>query len=291
MTNTAIYQLPFDQFAVARPLFANAEYEEPFLDSVFDGIMPGQIFTDAPHHPTAVLMCRTYDYFVAGDATSLLRQFIKDAPTEASVFQDFYGYVALNEAWQDALIEDHGFTKIPRHNYIYPSTIPPTIDPAQIPQGGALVEIDASLAERIDRELNETIGLFWSGYPNFVRHGFGVALLIGPEIISVAFTCSVSHTMSNIGIATTESHRRRGYAVLVAKAYFIESLRRGLMPTWDCDEWNTGSVMTARHLQLKPRTPFTELGLGPYPRQGLTLSTGVWDSSTGAGGMIVWRRK
>lgn len=289
MTNAAIYQLPFDRFVTTRPLFANTGYEEPFLDSVFQGIMPGQIFADDPRRPTAALMCRTYDYFVAGDAASPLRQFIHDAPSEASVFQDFYGYVPLTDAWRDALVEDHGFTIIPRLNFIYPTTTPPMIDPSLLPADGRLVQMDGVLAERADRELDETIGLFWSGYPNFVNYGFGMALMIGDELVSVAFTCSVSRTMSNIGIATAQNHRRRGYAVLVARAYFAESLRRGLMPTWDCDEWNTGSVMTARRLQLTPRTPFTELGLGPYPRQKMTLTTGMWDSSTGEGGMVVWR--
>ena len=289
LTNAAIYQLPFDRFAVIRPLFANTGYEEPFLDSVFQGIMPGQLFTDDPRRPTAALMCRTYDYFVAGDAASPLRQFIHDAPSEAGVFHDFYGYVPLTEAWRDALVEDHGFTIIPRLNFIYPSTTPPMIDSSLLPAHGRLVPIDGVLAERADRELDETIGLFWSGYPNFVIYGFGMALMIGDEIVSVAFTCSVSRTMSNIGIATAHSHRRRGYAGLVARAYFAESLRRGLMPTWDCDEWNTGSVMTARHLKLTPRTPFTELGIGPYPRQKMTMTTGLWDSAAGEDGVVVWR--
>lgn len=97
------------------------------------------------------------------------------------------------------------------------------ISSSLLPASGRLVPIDGVLAERADREFEKTIGLFWSGYPNFVNYGFGMALMIGDEMVSVAFTCSVSRTMSNIGIATAHSHRRRGYAVLVARAYFRKS--------------------------------------------------------------------
>lgn len=287
MTTPAIYQLPFDHFANGRFLFAGTGYEEPFLDSVFEGLMPGQLFIDDLHQPTAALLCRTYDYFVAGDADSPLRQFIHDAPSEAGVFQEFYGYVPLTPAWQAALIEDHAMSVIPRLNFIYPGPTPPTIKP--LPPAGRLEMIDGALAERIDRELDETIGLFWSGYPNFVRHGFGVALMIGNEVVSVAYSCTVSRSMSNIAIATAPAHRRKGYAVLVAQAYFVESLRRGLIPTWDCDEWNIGSAATARRLGLQPRQSFVELGLGPYPRQKMTMTTGLWHDSAGESGSVVWR--
>jgi RimJ/RimL family protein N-acetyltransferase len=150
--------------------------------------------------------------------------------------------------------------------------------------------VDAALAERIDHDLDETIGLLWSGYAHFARHGLGMCLMIGDEIASVAFACAVSKTMSNIGVATAEAHRQKGYATLVSRAFIEESLRRGLTPTWDCDEWNTASLATARRLGLTERAPFTELGLGPYPRCKPPLSEGIWGWQAGEAGVKVWSR-
>lgn len=59
-------------------------------------------------------------YFVAGDAALAPAPIYPRCPSEAGVFHNFYGYVPLTEAWRDALVEDHGFTIIPRLNLIYP---------------------------------------------------------------------------------------------------------------------------------------------------------------------------
>src|SRR3712207_4148218 len=76
-----IYELPPPLFPRAAPLFAEAWMDGAFIGAVFEGKTPGRVFVDDAERPTAALMCRTYEYFVAGNpGATALRAFIRYAP-------------------------------------------------------------------------------------------------------------------------------------------------------------------------------------------------------------------
>lgn len=43
---TPVYELSHDQMSVARHVFADAWFDEAFIDSVFEGRQPGRLFVD-----------------------------------------------------------------------------------------------------------------------------------------------------------------------------------------------------------------------------------------------------
>jgi RimJ/RimL family protein N-acetyltransferase len=269
-----IYELPRSCFSIAAPLFEAAWFDRAYIDAAFEGRQHARIFVDDLRRPRAALMSRTYDYYCAGSAESrVLRQFIADAPAEAGIFEALYGYVPIGEAWKEALLEDHGgkLAIIDRRCFTYNET---TIATAAQPDGAALRRIDRQLAERVDAELDETIGLLWGGYDRFLAGGFGFCTLSDDAIASVAFTGAVSAREANIFVATAEPFRRRGLATRTCATFIAHCLARGLTPTWDSDAENAASVALARSLGFQEQRPFYELSLPQ--RMKLTLSHGVW---------------
>jgi RimJ/RimL family protein N-acetyltransferase len=290
VTTICVYELPFEQFGLTAPLFEQAWFDEMYMDAVLRGRQPGRIFVDRLDTPTAALMCRTYEYYVAGDAESqVMRQFLRDAPAEPGVFQKLYGYAPVGEAWERALLADYtgGLIRIHRHNFRWADA--PVMDwRAALPDGARVVPIDRALAERIDREWRETIGLLWEGYDNYERHGYGFCLMMGDKLGSMASSDGVSDTAVNIGVRTAEQYRRQGLAKLISSAFIEHSLRQGRTPTWDTDGMNEPSQILARSLGFVEGRPFSQLSTPGY--RPLALSEGSWAAQADGDGVTVWRR-
>jgi RimJ/RimL family protein N-acetyltransferase len=287
-----IYELPVDRFYVTAPLFAEAWFDEPYMDAVLKGRHPGRIFVDDPAAPSVALMCRTYEYFVAGTVEPALRAFIKDAPAEPGVFQKLYGYAPVGDAWERAILDDYAgaLIRIPRHNFRWPDApFAPLMDwRAKLPQGARIVPIDRALAERIDRDLPETIGLLWEGYDNYVQHGYGFCLMMGDELGSMANSDGVSDSLVNMGVHTAHQFWRQGLGKLVCTAFIEHTLQAGRVPTWDTDGMNERSRALASSLGFVEGRMFSQLSTPDY--KPIALSEGLWHSQPATDGVTVWTR-
>ncbi len=249
-----VYELPRDRFGRAAHLYQNAKFDQPCYDSVFESVQDARLFVDDPDAPSAALMCRSYEYYPAGVVGPALRRFITDAPAEAGVFASFYGYVPLNEAWTTALLSDLPLEIIGRRNFQWqPGT--PLIDwRAHLPADARIVPVDRALAQRLDRECYPVPFILydWGSYAAYAAHGFGFALLVGAAIASTITAIAVSQRHALINVATEPPYRRRGLATLVGACFVEATLERGLLPVWDADDTNAGSIALAR------RVGFTE---------------------------------
>lgn len=290
----------------ARPLFANATYDRVYADAFFEARQPGRLFVDDGGRPRAAMLCRTYEYYFAGEPAPALRRFVLDAPEEAQIFArypdletarrgtmlGFYGMVAFTAAWSEALIGDHAgrLERIGRRAFEFPPGAEAHVRGmvARIPDGYRVAALDRAFAERVDLELDEVIGLCWTGYEGFARFGFGAAVVTEhDEIASVAYTIGVSSREVNLGVGTAEVHRRRGLATLASAACVVQALDRGLRPTWDCDDLNPASADLARKLGFTEQPSFVELA---FPRRaGPPLSRGRWKPTPDPLGTR-WRR-
>ena len=239
-------------------------------------------------------MCRSYEYFHAGAVDAALRQFTQDAPQEAEVFGSFYGYAPLNAAWKDALLVDAPLEIIGRCNFQWQIGTP-VIDwrerlRAGLPADAQIVVVDRALAERLDRECYPVPFILydWGSYEAYAAYGFGFALLIGGAIASTITTVTVSERQALINVATEPPFRLRGLATLVGARFIDHCLEKGLLPIWDCDDFNAGSLATARRLSFYETPRFSELALPnrAKPEQ----SRGVWSPETRGDGVIVWTR-
>ena len=250
-----------------------------------------RLFVDDPVAPTAALLCRSYEYYPAGAVDPALRRFISDAPAEAEVFGSFYGYVPLergleNRAAERSAAGDHRaaqFSMAAGH----------AAD--RLARASArrrqIVPVDRALAERLDRECYPVPFILydWGSYEAYAAHGYGFALLIG-EARSPARSrrsrSAGSHALINV--ATEPPFRRQGLATLVSACFVAATLERGLLPVWDADDTNAGSIALARRVGFTEAEPFVELALPDRAKPEPTR--GIWSSTRRADGVIVWRR-
>ena len=285
-----VYELPQLLFSRAAPLFEEAWADGAYIWSAFAGTMAARLFVDDPDRPTAALLCRTYEYYVAGTPAALgLRRFMRDAPDQ--VYGDFYGYVATNVPLSRAIMADHGdrLIVVARRGYRWEG------DPASLdrwrgaaPDGVLTRQLDRPLAERMDRELNQMAGAFWGGYDRFDAHGFGFCTMIGDEITGVCYASAVGGGEANIDVMTAQSYRRRGHAARACTAFIDQCRALGLVATWDCDSDNQPSARLASALGFREDHPFSQLSTPGY--RPLDLSQGRWQpSAPNAEGVIVWQ--
>jgi RimJ/RimL family protein N-acetyltransferase len=270
------------------PLYAQAPFDAPAYDAVFEGVQPGRIFVDDADAPAAAIMCRTYDYFIAGTSDSPLRTFIKDAPEEANVFQYLYGYVPLNEAWTRALLEDTNLLVIPRRNFQWDMSKPAPDFP--LPDGARFERVDLALAERLDKALDvPLLQIFWGSRDTFLERGFAVCAMHGDALASLIFALALSNTGVIVGVDTFEPFRRQGYGAVVSAAFIREALARGMQPYWDCDSENPPSAAMAARLGFVECEPFKELRA---PDWKLPMTRAVWSKGdTRADGVTEWVKK
>lgn len=287
---STVFELSRDQFQRVKTLYASIPYDQPCYDSVFEGKQGARIFVDDPDAMTAALICRSYEYFPAGAVNPALRQFIQEAPEEAGVFADFYGYVPANEDWKAALLADLPLEIIGRRNFQWQAGTPVPDWKAQLPADGKIVPVDRVLAERLDRDYYPVPFVLydWGSYDAYAAHGFGFALLIGEAIASTVTATSVSDHHALVTIATEPPFRKRGFAALIGARFVDACLERGLLATWDTDDTNLGSIATARRIGFAEFAPFAELARPN--RQKLDLSRGLWAAETRDDGVMVWRR-
>lgn len=273
-----------------------------YIEAGLTGVNPARVLVDDPERPTAALMCRTYEFFVGGAPRTGIDTFIRDAPSESGVWDQFYGFVAVNEAWNDHLYTlQPGLQVEDRRSFRFdPARIASVRGAAdRVPVGLRLVAVTADLAEIVDQELNETIGSTWGGYDRFAAHGFGAAILDGERPVSVTFTNVVAGGDANLAVITAPDYRRRGLAMLTSQACIELAHERGLIATWDCDLANVPSGKLAEALGFTEGEPFLELGFllrdsdrpGPPSRGKPRQSTDVWTREEVDNGVVRWSRR
>jgi GNAT superfamily N-acetyltransferase len=289
---TTVYELPPDLFERARPVLGHPPADMAYIDAGLRGINPARIFVDDPGRPTAALMTRTYEYFVGGTLDTSIAEFIRDAPLEALVWGDFYGFVAVNAPWNDQLRTLHPeLETIGRRSFRFdPERIGIVRGWAErVPDGLTLVLLTAELAEMADREMPEIIGLLWSGYEGFAEHGFGALVLDGDRPVATTYAVAVGGGEANVGVMTVADYRRRGLATLCSQACIEMAYERGLVATWDCDEPNVASAELALMIGFTEQEPFVELA---FPRRAKpTQTTDRWIADPIDKGIVAWQKQ
>lgn len=285
-----LFELPVSLISRAETL-RKIPFDQPFVDSIFDGHQNGRWFVDNPDQPTAAILVRSGDIYLLGTPNDALKQFMLDAPLEAEFFGWVYGFVATSPAWDAAMRINPAYMHIGRLAYTLPAgCVVPTWDDltARLPEGDRMIEIDAALAERIDNEdFVPLIRWGWETYSRFAEHGYGVAILRGETILAYATTMTRSDTQTAISIDTVEPYRRQGYATLVGLGYMAAGARRGLETLWDTDTVNIASQRTAERIGFECTGDYIQ-----YRKQNdepLTLSEGRWGvAETRPDGVMVW---
>jgi GNAT superfamily N-acetyltransferase len=100
--------------------------------------------------------------------------------------------------------------------------------------------------------------MFWESYDVFLEKAFGtIAHDIDGKFMGVCGAVSNSAGFHEINIETAKEHRRKGIGYAIAHKYIRECYQRGMLPHWDCYDYNEPSQSLAKKLG------FTEAGRYP----------------------------
>ncbi len=289
-----VYELPPSRFQIARHLYREIWFDAAFVGATFEGNHQGRLFVDDPEHPTAAMITNAFEYYVAGSPKSQsLRRFIRDAPAEARVFSELYGYAPANVAWSLAILADHDedLVVVPRRGFRWVDSLNARAalqSWRELVPGVSIRRIDEALALRVKRELQEDVGHFWGGTDQFLSKSFGYCTMVEGAPASIAHAIGIGQREANIAVFTMPEYRRNGHAARASTAYIDHCLRMGLVPTWDSDSDNPRSADLARRLGFREVPPFSQLS----PKRGTKVpeSHGLWTSSQLVDGVIAWKR-
>ena len=118
-----------------------------------------------------------------------------------------------------------------------------------------------SVSEREqDRWSRDLVSVF-PGYEFYEKHGLGVLLMQGQEILSGASSYTAYNGGIEIEIDTREDCRRRGFAYICGAKLILECLKRGLYPSWDAQ--NKWSVALAEKLGYHFDHAYQAFEVGP----------------------------
>ena len=311
-SSDVVYELPPSQYHLVAPLFEEVWIDKAIIDSVIEGTEPARVFADEMRHPETVLMCcERGDYVIIGDTgQGPVRQFIKDMPSEAEVFnRERFAFFMPRIEWGDVLNEDFG-GEIPifaTRSFRYSKG---AIEPVERWQEGGIRDdarvqrIDRDMLDQIDRCVLKTGKGFTvrgqeggevtrEDLAEIARDFFGFCTIVGDEIASVASVFGLSTKYASLGIDTTVHFRRQGLATLACVALIEGCLERGLTPLWNCLASNDASGKTALKLGMEEGPPQRESQWRPAWKH-VRPSSGLWrrdDRVTDSQpNIVVWRR-
>lgn len=106
--------------------------------------------------------------------------------------------------------------------------------------------IDSGLFEKC--EWKDIQLLAYTTKENFLSKAFGFCVVEGEEVSCECYATFAADTYTELGVITAESKRRKGYASAACLRVIDEARKRGLTPTWSCDQDNSESVNLAQKL-------------------------------------------
>ncbi len=243
--------------SLARPLFRDLERSHALVEAFFEGTLSARLFLDDCSAPRAgVLVCNSR-VLCAGEPSQInfidetARAFSDDLiPAQRALGKDAYLVYAPGDGWNRVLLQlFSGYQLYPGNRQYYEiTTFLPKSDLIW-PEGFSVQPItpeflssDVAGLEAVREEMCSER----TSVEDFLAHSFGLCPVHSNE---VAGWCMSEYNVGDrceIGIATTEKHRRQGIATLSTWAFLKEAYRRRYTRVgWDCWAQNTASVATA----------------------------------------------
>jgi GNAT superfamily N-acetyltransferase len=231
--------------------------------AVIEGNNPGWVFVDNPNAPRAALVwAQGIDgFYLVGDASSAVFRDELDFHIDQVLKPRLYN---LGVAWFELSGEDDWDPVInsalgnrgPKCNqqwvYVLKLEVHESLTQPEVADGHRLLRVDPRLLVNHSLSniqfLSSKLTHFWGSVDAFLNTGLGYVLVDGDEIISLCCSGFVAGNIHAIDIETEQSHRRKGHAEAVARAFLAECTKKHLQPHWDCMAENTASLRLAEKL-------------------------------------------
>ncbi|TDF92764.1 GNAT family N-acetyltransferase [Paenibacillus piri] len=266
-----MYLLPKHQYEKVRSLF------EPFTHqlitkSVLVGNTVGAIYVDQVEEPkSAVMNGIVFEMLFAGDPGNeyFNRKFGEMLERETILAMKGSGMPYLNlyyesEAWKQAImLEIAKRQKLsPLKKRFYTMNSASYVAPIKpLNRNASLRLLDGSLLrdptlDNLDQVM-PWINLAWPSVERFLEHGIGYCIVEKNTIASWCLSLFADSKHHEFGLITDEAYRGKGYAKTAASACVRHCLDDGMIPYWNCDDHNTGSVLVAESIGFKKEREYS----------------------------------
>lgn len=255
-------ELDTEDFPDVLPLYRSSGFRFPLISAVIQRQQRGQIFADRKTDPRSSVVINNFGFmYVFGvDDDSLIELFEGADKIKPS----YLLWYAPPATWQERL-NAAGARRRERIRFEFRGH---DDEPLNVPAGFELRNLDRDLIPKTSKFKLDLDSRFWSSTEDFVLNGLGVCLLKDNEILSVCYAAAISDGLAEVDVVTDEAYRAHGLATVVSRQFIRECLTRGITPTWDCFDYNTGSV------RLAERLGFSELVRYPFYSFNIPLSLG-----------------
>lgn len=223
--------------------------------SVIEGNTIGRIFVDVVYEPRLSLLWNTMDTVVINQTNEahhadLIVKLIKDEviPDARKRFIPELNIYCGSDSFKSLLLKDlKSLSPVEkkRNYYRYRETELENVSKKTVPiTGDLLKEIQLSNYD----QLMGWIFSFWPGIDDFLKEGFGYCTLVDEAIASWCLTVYSSGNERELGLATVPKYRNMGFAAAAGTECLHHCRREGIIPHWQCDTENKGSVALAEKL-------------------------------------------
>lgn len=109
-----------------------------------------------------------------------------------------------------------------------------------------VVEIDKKIFDCLHETGESWLGSMYNDANDFIKNGFGFGIIAGNLLVSAAVVFSIDEKRVNIGVATHEIYRMKGYSTFCTSACVKRAYEKGLQPIWITAPENIASQTVAR---------------------------------------------
>lgn len=246
-------ELPLEKFSQITSFFDKETPNFAVALAVIEGNNPGRIWVDQLANPLVCLVLTKAGYSFVGNAGEIKEDQISEVIAILKENKPVKLIMALDDALMN-LFEKAGFARVDRIQFYHPEVI--KNDLTHIHAICKRLPSDCEI-KLIDRELLQKsswfsfIKLLYGSEEDFLKKGFGLALLKNGELISEAMACYIGGNHVETGSVTVEKYRGKGYATIVRAFLIKEALTRNLQPATSCNADNIGSMRATEKLGFK----------------------------------------
>jgi hypothetical protein len=224
------------------------------VKSILVGETPSPILVDDVDSPRASITWSGHRVYVAGEISSdLFSNLIEIIEGRAEANDSGTSVVYLKSGHDDdRFLKLEGFRATPRNRNYYEVDATKHDWKTKPPQGYTLHMVDRRLLSLSLENTNRLIDEMKSEQPtveDFLEKSFGFCTVAGSEIAGWCISEYNTGDRFEIGIETTEKHRRRGLALQTARATISHGLALGYrLVGWHCWADNVASNKLAQVL-------------------------------------------
>lgn len=249
-----ITELESGSFPSVLPLYYESSVHFPLISAVMEGKQRGQVFVDKREAPDAAFVVTDFGFtylFEARQSDEFDNALARLLSAPNALKPGYLLWYSPPDRWQ-AKFDALGSETVRRRGRIrfefreeQAAWLNETIEP---PAGFELQSLSAEFIPTTEKFNVKLDSRFWASVDDVVENALAVCLTKDGEVVSLCYAAAVADGLAEVDVVTDADFRGHGLASIVTRQFIKGCLSQGIMPTWDCFDYNTASEKLAEKL-------------------------------------------